>query len=98
MSLYSIGKTPWCMLACVFFPITTTQQPQPSQLVNTFPEVLGCGVDTIVRPNVEVLQKQWKIKGNTLVKTLLRRPDVLGYNLDCEGSCVGECERCWARF
>lgn len=68
------------------------------KLLRAFPEALGCGVDTILRPNVDVLQSQWKLKGPVLVKTLLRRPDVLGYNLDCEGSCVGECERCWARF
>lgn len=23
---------------------------------------------------------------------------VLGYNVDCEGNCMGECNRCWVRF
>lgn len=23
---------------------------------------------------------------------------VLGYDVDCEGSCIGDCNRCWARF
>lgn len=29
---------------------------------------------------------------------LLRRPEVLGYNIDCLGDCAGECNRCWVRF
>ena len=26
------------------------------------------------------------------------RAQVLGYNVDCEGNCMGECNRCWVRF
>lgn len=44
------------------------------------------------------LEKTWKMKGPVLTKTLMRRPDVLGYNIDCLGDCAGECNRCWVRF
>eukprot|EP00873_Tetraselmis_striata_P011066 jgi/Tetstr1/431330/TSEL_021021.t1 len=48
--------------------------------------------------NVTELEKTWKIKGPTLSATLKRRPEILGYNVDCLGNCLGECNRCWVRF
>jgi hypothetical protein len=37
-------------------------------------------------------------QGDVLLKAVLRNPPLLGYNVDCMGDCVGECNRCWARF
>lgn len=68
------------------------------KLVKAFPELLAAGVEGRLRPNVEVLQKQWRLQGDTLTKAVLRQPAVLGYSVDCGGDCVGECNRCWARF
>eukprot|EP00193_Tetraselmis_chui_P005578 CAMPEP_0177757636 /NCGR_PEP_ID=MMETSP0491_2-20121128/3748_1 /TAXON_ID=63592 /ORGANISM="Tetraselmis chuii, Strain PLY429" /LENGTH=214 /DNA_ID=CAMNT_0019273299 /DNA_START=352 /DNA_END=996 /DNA_ORIENTATION=+ len=66
--------------------------------VNKFPNVFGCSVDGLLKANVTELEKTWKIKGATLAATLRRRPEILGYNLDCYGDCKGECNRCWVRF
>jgi len=66
--------------------------------VKAFPHVFGCDRETVLAPNVELLQRQWKLKGSVLTGALKRRPPILGYVVDCEGSCVGECNRCWVRF
>ncbi|KAG2448931.1 hypothetical protein HYH02_006279 [Chlamydomonas schloesseri] len=66
--------------------------------VQAFPEVLACDTETRLRVNVGQLQKQWRLQGATLTKAVLRQPQVLGYSVDCSGDCIGECNRCWARF
>lgn len=69
-----------------------------AKVVKGFPEVLGCGVDDQLKQAVEVLEKTWKMRGPVIANTVMRRPQVLGYNYDCEGDCAGECNRCWVRF
>lgn len=71
--------------------------------VEKFPEVLGCSVDDQLQVAVDTLAKSYFIpKGKFLVKTLKRKPECLGYNLDCtaigSGACAGECNRCWVRL
>lgn len=69
-----------------------------TKLLKKFPEVLGCGLEDELKVNVQILEKQWGIKGKTLRSLLLRNPKALGYNIDCKGDCVAQCTRCWARF
>ncbi|PIN02222.1 hypothetical protein CDL12_25265 [Handroanthus impetiginosus] len=69
-----------------------------SKLLKKFPEVLGCSLENELKPNVQILEKEWGIKGKTLRNLLLRNPKVLGYNIDCKGDCMAQCTRCWARF
>ena len=68
------------------------------RFVKAFPQIFGCDMETVLAENVELLQNKWKLKGSVLTGALKRRPPILGYVVDCEGSCVGECNRCWVRF
>ncbi|XP_057986598.1 uncharacterized protein LOC110646404 [Hevea brasiliensis] len=68
------------------------------KLVKKFPEVLGCSLEHDLRTNVQILEKDWGIKGKSLRNLLLRNPKVLGYNVDCKGDCMAQCTRCWVRF
>ncbi|GAV59358.1 mTERF domain-containing protein [Cephalotus follicularis] len=68
------------------------------KLLKKFPEVLGCSLEHELKTNVQILEKQWGIKGKTLRNLLLRNPKVLGYNVDCKGDCMAKCTRCWVRF
>ncbi|XP_022718238.1 uncharacterized protein LOC111276729 isoform X2 [Durio zibethinus] len=68
------------------------------KLLKKFPEVLGCSVEHELRTNVQILEKDWGIKGKSLKNLLLRNPKVLGYNVDCKGDCMAQCTRCWVRF
>lgn len=68
------------------------------KLLKKFPEVIGCSFEHELKPNVQILEKDWGIKGKTLQKLLLRNPKVLGYNVDCKGDCMAKCTRCWVRF
>uniref|UniRef100_A0A5B6YXP1 Mitochondrial transcription termination factor family protein n=1 Tax=Davidia involucrata TaxID=16924 RepID=A0A5B6YXP1_DAVIN len=68
------------------------------KLLKKFPEVLGCSLGDELRTNVQVLEKEWGIKGKSLRNLLLRNPKVLGYNIDCKGDCMAQCTRCWVRF
>lgn len=69
-----------------------------SKLLKKFPEVLGCSLEEELKTNVQVLEKEWGIKGKSLRNLLLRNPRALGYNIDCKGDCMAQCTRCWARF
>ncbi|XP_050378833.1 uncharacterized protein LOC126796110 isoform X2 [Argentina anserina] len=69
-----------------------------SKLLKKFPEVLGCNLEHEMKTNVQLLEKQWGIKGKSLRNLLLRNPRVLGYNVDCKGDCIAQCTRCWVRF
>lgn len=78
-----------------------TQGIKPSDLpayIKKFPQVFGCDVKAQLSGNVTILEDTWKLRGAVLTNVLKRRPEILGYNVDCEGSCVGECNRCWVRF
>lgn len=68
------------------------------KLLKKFPEVLGCSLEHDLKTNVQVLEKDWGIKGKSLRNLLLRNPKVLGYNVDCKGDCMAQCTRCWVRF
>ncbi|XP_040998859.1 uncharacterized protein LOC121244727 isoform X2 [Juglans microcarpa x Juglans regia] len=68
------------------------------KLLKKFPEVLGCNLEHELKTNVQVLEKEWGIKGKSLRNLLLRNPKVLGYNVDCKGDCMAQCTRCWVRF
>ncbi|KAL7128446.1 hypothetical protein ABFS83_14G317600 [Erythranthe nasuta] len=69
-----------------------------AKLLKKFPEVLGCSLENEVKVNVQILEKEWGIKGKTLRNLLLRNPKVLGFNIDCKGDCKAQCTRCWVRF
>ncbi|KAJ7969703.1 Transcription termination factor like [Quillaja saponaria] len=68
------------------------------KLLKKFPEVLGCSLEDELKTNVQVLEKEWGIKGKSLRNLLLRNPKLLGYNVDCKGDCMAQCTRCWVRF
>ena len=69
------------------------------KLVQAFPEALGLDVQTVLAPSVALLAKSYGIAAPaTLAGVLARKPTVLGNTVDCSGDCVGECNRCWARF
>ena len=67
------------------------------EIVRAFPEFLGCDAD-LVRKNVDYVTKTFFVRNKALLSTLSRKPQVLGNTVDCEGNCVGECNRCWVRF
>ncbi|XP_062098857.1 uncharacterized protein LOC133804734 isoform X1 [Humulus lupulus] len=69
-----------------------------AKVLKKFPEVLGCDLENEIKANVQILEKEWEIKGKTLRNLLLRNPRLLGYNIDCKGDCAAQCTRCWARF
>jgi len=41
---------------------------------------------------------QWKMGPSVVAGAVKRRPEALGFNVDCLGDCIGECNRCWVRF
>jgi hypothetical protein len=68
-------------------------------VLTAFPEAVALDVDTVLAPNVALLERTYRIApGPALAGVLKRKPQVLGNNLDCSGDCAGECNRCWARF
>lgn len=69
-----------------------------SKVLKKFPEVVGCSLENEVKVNIEILEKQWGIKGKSLKNLLLRNPKVLGFIVDCKGDCMALCTRCWVRF
>ncbi|GIL78283.1 hypothetical protein Vretimale_7643 [Volvox reticuliferus] len=71
---------------------------EAARVVRLFPELLACDVEGRLRANIAQLGSLWRLKGPTLTKAVIRQPAVLGYSVDCSGDCIGECNRCWARF
>ncbi len=76
----------------------TEYAPALAQAVKTFPEVLGLPVEEQLQNNVEKLKKDWKMTDKVIPNVLKRQPALLGFNVDCEGNCQGDCNRCWVRF
>ncbi|KAJ9514929.1 hypothetical protein QJQ45_028660 [Haematococcus lacustris] len=74
------------------------QGEQLAKVVRLFPEVLACSVEGQLQKSVAKLQGEWRMTGDVLTRALVRQPQVLGFDRDCEGTCFGECNRCWARF
>ncbi|KAK1407655.1 hypothetical protein QVD17_39276 [Tagetes erecta] len=68
------------------------------KILKKFPEVVGCSLENELKTNIQILEKQWSIKGKSLRNLLLRNPKVLGYIIDCKGDCMALCTRCWVRF
>ena len=68
------------------------------QAVKSFPEVMALPVEEQLQHNVEKLKKDWKMTDKVIPNVIKRQPAVLGYNVDCEGNCQGDCNRCWVRF
>jgi len=66
-------------------------------VVGTFPEVLGCEA-SLMEKNIEHIRATFFVRDAALVNVLKRKPGLLGNIIDCEGDCMGECNRCWARF
>jgi hypothetical protein len=48
--------------------------PDLKAVVKKFPEMLGCSVESRMRPNTETLAKNWSIKGGMLASTVKRHP------------------------
>ena len=67
------------------------------KVVQKFPEVVGLPVETL-RQSVAQLEKSFFMKGKVVTKTVIRRPDLLGMDFDCQGDCKGQCHKCWVRF
>ena len=67
-------------------------------LLAKVPEIIGCDL-ALLRENVEYVEKNYFMKRKTrnFANYLLRTPQALGNNVDCAGTCVGECNRCWVR-
>lgn len=74
------------------------EDDQLLEVVKLFPETVGLDLEKRMKPNVELMGKQFFIKGKVLPKTLARKPQALGYAVDCEGDCQGDCTRCWSHF
>lgn len=68
-----------------------------STLLKKFPELVGL-TDREIQSSLATLDSKWGIAGKNLKNVLNRNPQVLGYNIDCQGDCAGECTRCWVRF
>jgi hypothetical protein len=64
-----------------------------------FPSVLNLDVSTM-QANLEHLTKTWPVfKSEGKVRsTVLDKPNLLGFSIDCEGDCRALCTRCWIRF
>jgi mTERF len=64
------------------------------KMASDFPQIFGCDVEQQLQQAVGTLEKEWKMKGPVLKSVLKRRPQSLGCNVDCGGSCWGKCDRC----
>jgi hypothetical protein len=72
---------------------------EAASAIKAFPELLYMDADTRLGANAAQLRGQWRLAdGPALRGAVTRNPRVLGYDVDCQGSCVGDCHRCWARF
>lgn len=71
---------------------------QLKEVVTQFPETVGLDFEKRMKPNIELMGKKFFIKGKMLPKTLARKPQALGFAVDCEGDCQGDCTRCWSHF
>ncbi|KAF6150094.1 hypothetical protein GIB67_038153 [Kingdonia uniflora] len=48
------------------------------KVLKKFPEVLGCHLDEELKSNIQLQEKEWGIKGQSLRSLLLCNPKVLG--------------------
>ena len=68
-------------------------------IVGKLPEILAMDIDGVMKPAVEHIEKNFFMKRGTpaFAKYVIRVPQALGNTIDCEGTCVGDCNRCWVR-
>ena len=70
------------------------------KVLNKFPEALSCPIEERMEPNVRRFESEWSMKGEVLRKAIVRKPTLLGLAIDCStmgnGSCQGQCSKCWA--
>jgi hypothetical protein len=71
---------------------------EAAEVLKSFPELLFLDAQTRLGANAAQLRRQWRLEGGVLRGAVGRNPRALGYDVDCQGSCVGDCHRCWARF
>lgn len=65
-------------------------------MIEKFPELLGLSLDKQIQANLKALGDKYYISTNKLKrKTILRKPEALGFMTDCEGDCQGDCTRCF---
>jgi hypothetical protein len=74
------------------------KQSDLSTLASNFPQVFGCSVESQLQVAYDVMAEEWKMKAPVLIAVLKRKPQALGCNVDCEGTCIGQCDRCWVRY
>jgi hypothetical protein len=74
------------------------KQSDLGTLASSFPQVFGCPIDSQLQVALNVMKDEWKMKGPALTAVLKRKPQALGCNVDCEGNCIGQCDRCWVRY
>ena len=53
-------------------------------------------LEGLVQPNMQRLEKEWRMSGDVLMRAVIRKPRTLGLSVDCEGTCQGLCSKCWA--
>jgi len=68
------------------------------KVVKKFPEVVNLDVELRLKANIAHMQKAYFMKEAQCKNVVKRQPDVLGYTVDCEGSCYGQCNQCWVRL
>ncbi len=88
----------WCRWHGSARRLAANSKSMTLQAIKNFPEVFGLDVENQMRANVEKLKKDWKMTDKVIPNVVKRQPQVLGYNVDCEGNCMGECNRCWIRL
>ena len=68
-------------------------------IVGKLPEILAMDIDGVMKPAVEHIEKNFFMKRGTpaFAKYVIRVPQALGNTIDCEGTCVGDCNRCWVK-
>ena len=67
-------------------------------VIENMPELLAMNMN-VMKEAVQHIEKNFFMKrgSKALAKYILRVPQALGNTIDCEGTCAGECNRCWVR-
>ena len=71
---------------------------EAAAVVRAFPEALSRDAESQLKANLALLERQWRMTGAAAAGAVKRTPRILGNTVDCEGDCIGECDRCWVRF
>jgi hypothetical protein len=67
-------------------------------IIEKIPEILAMDLE-VMSSAVDHIEKNFFMKRGTpaFAKYVCRVPQALGNTVDCEGTCVGDCNRCWVR-